>query len=593
MEKRILMAVLLMTVVILVTNWLFPPPPAPEMVETDPAAVTAPGAPAAPAFRAPVTPLPAAGVPADTIVISSPLYRYAVSTRGAALVRAEMLDYPSYTHPNQQVQLVPDGAETVLATRIVVGGDTLDLRSAPFRAEGGSTTLQPGDAPYELRLSYGEPGQLGTEVVYTFHPDRYLVEVRGRVLGLNGAPATLLTHLGPGLAPHEDPAHRSEQQLAVVGRSSDGVENLRMEKARGEQAMEGPLLWAGVKDKYFLSALLVPEGSAGFSGVLTRKLPNDSLALERGGRIEILSIPRVDATTVLAIGPDGTFAYNVYLGPQDYDRLVAAGQRLQDVNPFGYRFLRPVVRPIAAGILWVLNVLHNTLGIGYGWVLILFGVLMRIVLWPLNAKAMRSQMKNMAVQPMLQARMKEVREKYKDDPKQQQQAMMGVYQELGVNPFSMLSGCLPLLIPMPVLITLFFVFQDSILFRGVSFLWLPDLSLRDPLYLLPVFLVVSMFGLQWISAKVSGMEQNPQMKMMMYIMPLFMGVIFFALPAGLNLYYATTNVATIPQQVLIGRERKKATEELNRKNGPPRPGSPAPKGGSRAPRAKRRVKRKS
>jgi YidC/Oxa1 family membrane protein insertase len=199
----------------------------------------------------------------------------------------------------------------------------------------------------------------------------------------------------------------------------------------------------------------------------------------------------------------------------------------------------------------------------------------------------------MAVQPMLQARMKEVREKYKDDPKQQQQAMMGVYQELGVNPFSMLSGCLPLLIPMPVLITLFFVFQDSILFRGVSFLWLPDLSLRDPLYLLPVFLVVSMFGLQWISAKVSGMEQNPQMKMMMYIMPLFMGVIFFALPAGLNLYYATTNVATIPQQVLIGRERKKATEELNRKDGPPRPGSPAPKGGSRAPRAKRRVKRKS
>jgi membrane protein insertase Oxa1/YidC/SpoIIIJ len=98
-------------------------------------------------------------------------------------------------------------------------------------------------------------------------------------------------------------------------------------------------------------------------------------------------------------------------------------------------------------------------------------------------------------------------------PTRMQQEMIGLYKEHGFNP---LAGCLPLLVPMPVLITLFFVFQDSIAFRGESFFWLPDLSLRDPLYILPVFLVVSMFALQWISAKTSGMEQNPQMKMMMY-----------------------------------------------------------------------------
>jgi YidC/Oxa1 family membrane protein insertase len=195
-------------------------------------------------------------------------------------------------------------------------------------------------------------------------------------------------------------------------------------------------------------------------------------------------------------------------------------------------------------------------------VLVIFGVMMRIVLWPLNAKAMRAQMKNMAVQPQLQARMAEVKEKYASDPKKQQQEMMAVYQELGVNPFSMLSGCLPLLIPMPVLITLFFVFQDSIVFRGERFGWLSDLSLPDPFYILPVFLVISMFLLQWMSAKISGMEQNPQMKMMMYAMPLFIGFIFFMLPAGLNLYYATTNVATVPQQVLIARERRRAQDAL-------------------------------
>jgi YidC/Oxa1 family membrane protein insertase len=211
---------------------------------------------------------------------------------------------------------------------------------------------------------------------------------------------------------------------------------------------------------------------------------------------------------------------------------------------------------------------------------------MRIVLWPLNAKAMRAQMKNMAVQPLMQ----EMRDKHKDDPQRMQQEMIKLYKEHGFNP---LAGCLPLLVPMPVLITLFFVFQDSIAFRGESFFWLPDLSLRDPLYILPVFLVVSMFALQWISAKTSGMEQNPQMKMMMYVMPLFIGFIFFMLPSGLNLYYATTNVATIPQQVLIGRERKRAQEALNAeqaaKKAAASPATSKPRGSARpARRAKRR-----
>src|SRR5690606_16280841 len=229
-----------------------------------------------------------------------------------------------------------------------------------------------------------------------------------------------------------------------------------------------------------------------------------------------------------------------------------------------------------AAVLWVLNTLHNTLGVAYGWVLVIFGVMMRILLWPLNAKAMRAQMKNMAVQPLLQ----EIRDKYKNDPQKQQEAMLALYKEHGFNPF---AGCLPMLVPFPVLITLFFVFQNTIAFRGAEFLWLPDLSLKDPLYILPMILVVSMFGLQWVSAHLSGMEQNPQMKMMMYFMPIMMGVIFFALPAGLNLYYAVTQVASIPQQVMIARERRRAQEEL--KKAPPKLSTPGG-GGRKKSRAK-------
>src|SRR5690606_31441000 len=113
------------------------------------------------------------------------------------------------------------------------------------------------------------------------------------------------------------------------------------------------------------------------------------------------------------------------------------------------------------------------------WVLVLFGVLIRILLWPLNARAMRSQLKNMELQP----RLKEIQDKYKNDPQRLQQVMLRLYKEEGFNPF---GGCLPLLIPFPVLITLFFVFQATIEFRGVSFLWLPDLSRPDPYYILPI-----------------------------------------------------------------------------------------------------------
>jgi YidC/Oxa1 family membrane protein insertase len=567
MEKRVIVAVLLMTAVIFLTNLLFPPP---DPVEEE-----------APTAVAPVAPLPEEppvferigesrleSAPEETVEVASPLYRHTISSRGGALIRAELPGYASYTAPSEPVQLVPDGVRDLLTHRLVVGADTVDLRGANFRVEGGSALLDEDSAPHELRLVYGEGEQFGVEMVYTFHPDQYQIQIRGRVRGLGAVQGMLLTELGTGLAPHEDPAHRSERQLAVVARPPDrGVENLRMEKLRAGQQIPGPLAWAGVKDKYFLIALITPPLDAHrFAAVHTHPLPAGFYTMPRGERADTLPLPRALTQVALPLGrEDGTFAFDAYLGPQEHERLVAIGQGLQEVNPYGYRWLRPVIRPIAAAILWVLDGLNRSLGITYGWVLVIFGVMMRVVLWPLNAKAMRAQMKNMAVQPILQAKMQEVREKYKDDPARLQKEMMGVYQEVGVSPLSMLSGCLPLLIPMPILITLFFVFQDSIVFRGESFLWLPDLSLADPYFILPVFLVVSMFALQWVSFKMSGMEQNPQMKMMMYMMPLVMGFIFFMLPAGLNLYYSVTNVATIPQQLLISKERKKAQAAMKEK----------------------------
>ena len=133
---------------------------------------------------------------------------------------------------------------------------------------------------------------------------------------------------------------------------------------------------------------------------------------------------------------------------------------------------------------------------------------------------------------------------------------MKVYSEAGASPFTALSGCLPMLIPMPVLFALFFVFQNTIEFRGVPFLWLLDISVRDPLFILPVLMGISMYLLSWIGMR--NAPPNPQAKMMSYMFPVMMTFILANMASGLNLYYTAQNMASLPQQWLLARERAKA-----------------------------------
>jgi YidC/Oxa1 family membrane protein insertase len=558
MEKRLGLAFVLTALLMIVWYWIAPPvPPQPVAgAGADSAAVVAPPAAGAPA--AVPAPIPGAPrVPARTVTVRSPLYEYDFSTRGAALVAAELLKHRSYVLPGQNVQLVPRGATDVLTHRVVSAGRTLDLASADFQPSAARIDLREGDAPKELRFTYAPGGTPVAEITYTFRANDYIVDVRGRLLGLGGS-GTLFTSLGPGLAPHDAVEHAQENELSLVAWDTgrERVERIHSRKIESADTVAGPLRWAGFRDRYFFLALINPGGRQ-FTAVTTQ--PGRAETYQIKGKA--LVSPRAPATTALPVGPDGTFAMQAYLGPLEHGRLAAAGHELDEVNPYGYRWLRPVVRPIAEVVLWVLRELHDNLGLAYGAVLILFGFMVRLVTWPLNAKAGRAQMKSMAVQPQLQARMKEVQEKYASDPQRMQREMMAVYGELGVSPFSMMSGCLPLLIPMPVLITLFFVFQGAIEFRGARFAWLPDLSLTDPWHILPIFLIGSMFALQWITTRLSGMEQNAQTRTMMYTMPIMMGVFFWWMPAGLNLYYAATNVASLPQQTLLAMERRRATEK--------------------------------
>lgn len=577
MEKRLLLAVVMMTAAILLTNVLFPPPRPSTQASADSAAVVAPSDAVAPLPGALVN--VAAGstmaAPADSVVIVSDLYRYVISTRGGAVLRAELLGFPSYSREGETVQLVPDGTRDFLSHRLAIGNDTVQLAALPFIADKRELAVGQTTGSRTVDLSYTDPSGFGVTMRYSFDPATYLISVAGQVQGLGGRSASLLTKLGQGMEVHEHPDHHSERELAYVTRASGDIDRVAFRSVEESAALAEPFEWVAIKDKFFVTAVVAGADSPLHSAII-QDVPDVSRAF--GG--DTVPLPQVAVTSVLPVEADGSFAFQSYVGPQDYELLQQVGLDLEEVTPYGYRWLQPFIRPLAAAVLWVLNTLHGALGIAYGWVLVIFGVMMRIVLWPLNAKAMRAQMKNMGTQPLLQ----EIRDKYKNDPEKQKEAMLALYKEHGFNPF---AGCLPMLVPMPVLITLFFVFQNTIAFRGAEFLWLPDLSLRDPFYILPLVMIVSMFALQWVSTHLSGIEQNAQMKMMMYMMPIVMGFIFFVLPAGLNLYYAVTQVASVPQQILIALERKKATEEMKRNNAAKAGGGAAGGAGARKKKSKK------
>lgn len=580
-EIRFLLAVVLMIAVLVVTNLMFPPVPPEERPGYQPpdsgtvvgpvqpgdtripAADTqgqplqvpptedtqalrlpsdSPGAPAlqvppAAEVREQVTEQP--GEDGGTRVrVKGPLYEFVFTNRGGRLLSARLLDFPSFTFEGS-VELVSPESNGALGTRLLVGSDTLDLRNLDMEVDpAGEIQLSEDGDPRSLRFRYEHPSHPFTyEINYTFHPEGYIVDVAGTISGLDAR--ALYTGMGNGLPFNEQREQDDARASAyVLNHLREGIRAQALDKVEGTQVEEGPFIWAAFKSKYFVLAMLAGDSEA-------EEAYLGGVVMEDGdGEYEA----RMTATQ--AVKRDGSFAFRLFMGPQEFARLSQLGSDMENVNPYGWKFFRPIIRPFVGIIMAILNFLHENLNLGYGWVLIVFGVLMRVVLFPLNQKAMRAQIKNMAVQPLIQ----EIQAKHKENPEKLQKEMMKLYKDHGFNP---LAGCLPMLLPWPVLITLFFVFQNTIALRGVSFLWLPDLSAPDPYFILPAFLGLSMFLLQWVSMK-SMPQTNPQMKMMMYIMPVMMVFIFFQLASGLNLYYATANIATLPQQIFIAKERKKA-----------------------------------
>jgi YidC/Oxa1 family membrane protein insertase len=445
------------------------------------------------------------------------------------------------------VDLVEEG-DRLFHLTLQSGTEMLDLDTVTFKFEppsrDGSTIVQ---AMTSVSLARS------LTLTYRFPADSFVMSVEGVWAGAPGASGetSLFVSLPARLRSEEADVRDDVGHLAFAYRVANG--EAKSVTFRGldtlVRADSGAVQWVAERNKYFVVAALPAGEDTAFKLLLMRGEP----------QVNGESV-RARATAVLRVS-NNRFALRVFAGPQSWEHLRVTATELENVNPYG-GWLHAVVQPFATIVMRLLLWMRDTVNVGYGWVLVIFGVAVRLLMWPLNQNAMRSSMKLQRIQPQLA----ELQAKYKNDPEKQREAMMKLYQEHGMSPFTPILGCLPMLLPMPILFALYFVFQNTIELRGVSFLWLPDLSLRDPLFITPLFMGVSMFGLSWIGMR--GMPPNPQSKMMLYIMPVMFTVLFWNFASGLNLYYAVQNIAALPQQWLLAHERISNTNGAKKQGGP-------------------------
>jgi YidC/Oxa1 family membrane protein insertase len=558
MDRRTLLALALTALVIVLTPIVFRMggrrAATPAAVATDtgtrasqlPATATAAPAPA-PAATVPVPAPTGAPVPptarsrAETTTVTFDSAQYTFSTLGGAPEAVRLTAFSSLRPdvPRKTSAMLtanPGGAAAgvspLLRYRLVLGADTISLDTIPFRVERGADGV-----------TFTSTSTPAVTLRYEFAPKGYIAHVSGQMApaGAAGGTGQLLIALPTTLRSQDADTLDDERHLAY-GYKLEHADVKTVAFGKLDPALvrtdSGPMTWVAARNKYFLIALVAPQPASSFT----------ALRMQGGARVG-KTAPTARATAIAPIR-DGRFAFDLYAGPQSWTDLRAVGHDLENVNPYGGWI--PGVQPFATICMRVLLWMKKTFNLSYGWVLIIFGVAVRLLLWPLNQTAMRSSLKMQRLQPELA----EVQKRYKNEPEKQREALVKLYQQHGMSPFSPVMGCLPMLLPMPVLFALFYVFQNTIEFRGVPFLWLPDLSLRDPYYIMPIVMGVSMFVLSWIGMRAA--PPNPQTKMMSYMMPAVMTMVLLNFASGLNLYYAVQNVAALPQQLLLTRERMKA-----------------------------------
>ena len=541
MEKRLLLAFALMMVVLMGAQYFFKPAPAPKAVQpvaptkteqaakTEEAAKTTPAPPPA-SKPTPVKPIPGAEHPVQaasesTAIIDTDLYHVVLTNKGG-VVKSWLLKRFHDISGKNQLNLVHDFGDAVPLPFAIGTKD----HKLPFDPNKVLYSMKQSPDGLGVTFEYSD-GKTSILKTFTFHKDSYLSNVRSEVLE-NDTPVPHVLMWRGGFGDQEVRNASSQQRTVHYDAASSKLITKSAKDAKnGAFSDTGDFTFGGIEDNFF-AAVALPSSSS-----LEVRTYSDDLKPPKEEKAEQF----VGAGFASGAQNDLT----LFVGPKDTDLLRQINPKLEKLVDWG--FFGVIAKPLFLFVNWVND--HWTFN--YGWAIIVVTMIINLVLFPLKISQLKSSKRMQALQPRLKA----INEKYKSiglrDPRkaQQNQEVMALYKEAGVNP---LGGCLPLIIQLPFLYAFYRVLEIAIEMRGAHWLWVTDLSQPETLaiHLLPLILIASQFYAQRLTPA-TGMDPNQQ-KMMMF-MPLLYGFMFYYASAGLVLYWLTSNVAMIAQQLIINR----------------------------------------
>jgi YidC/Oxa1 family membrane protein insertase len=527
--------------VLLGYNALFPPPirpatlpPATPATTAQPAASTAPQtatgtptpSPAAPIESAPS--LVGETAPRD-IVVENEDVRVTFSTRGAVITSWRLKRYAENGAP---LELVPPNVPAglpkpfTLVTEDQAVNTVLDKALFKASAESLTTTSAPGTLSFEYRDASG----LSATKDFSFSPDRPYDVTFSSTVTRAGAPLVPAIAWGPGLgtgrvssgmtyAPSPQPIYYLNQDVERVG--FDAIAEHRV--------VEGTIGFGGVDDHYFLTAIVSPGQQV--------RLQYDPVPVPVPGSDTPLHFVSWSARL-----PTTPSKVRFFAGPKDFDVLQKSDGELVRAIDFG--IFAWLVVPLLRALKWV-----NTYAGNYGWSIIWLTVLINLAIFPLRHKSVVSMRKMQDLQPEVKAIQDRYAKLKTTDPARQKMnvEMMNLYRERGVNPA---SGCVPMLLTMPVLFAFYSMLSVAIELRGAPFVgWIKDLSTYDPWFVTPVL----MGATQFVQQRMTPATGDPMQQRMMMFMPLIFMTMFIWAPSGLVLYWTVSNLWAIGQQVLTTR----------------------------------------
>lgn len=502
-----------------------------------------PSAPAAaPASAVPGAAAPAAAARSEEVVITTDVLRLTFDTMGAQLVRAELLKYPATGQPDKPTVLLDrsTGLNYVVQTGVVgaPNGQSFPTHQTPFRVVSSERQLT-GDS---LVVAFeGESGGVKVTKTFTLHRGRYDIDVRHDLANTGSAAVTPSLYLQLE-RDGNDPADTSSFYHTFTGfavySEQDKFQKATfsdIEKKKASYIKQADNGWIAVVQHYFATAWVPPQG---------KPRTNELLEVQKN----LYAARSIEAVGEVAPGASARVDSHLWVGPQDQKAMAALAPGLELVVDYGW--LTIIAKPLFKLMTW----LHSILG-NWGWTIVALTVLIKAVFYPLAAASYRSMARMKQVAPRLQA----LKEKYGDDKQKLNAAMMEMYRTEKINP---LGGCLPMVVQIPVFISLYWVLLASVEMRGAPWiLWVHDLSIRDPFFILPAIMMATMF----LQIKLNPTPPDPVQAKVMMIMPLVFGGMMFFFPAGLVLYWCVNNILSIAQQWSITRAiQRKAEAAANR-----------------------------